>query len=180
MKWVTRDYVHLDRVASPWLIKRFIDRDAVFTFVPWGQEHLRPADAIPFAIPGAELGPHDAQGTTFLKLLTKYRLDDPALHSIAKIVAAGVEYVLHDYRPGPEDSHGQMAVGLLAISEGQMLLNDKDDRIIESSLVIYDALHIHFTAHHLVEARGESLPAHEGKGPTRPTDFLRKILKSKR
>src|ERR1700691_2338669 len=64
MKWVTRDFVHLDRVASPWLIKRFIDRDAVFVFVPWGAEERRPADAIPFALPGAEIGPHDQEGTT--------------------------------------------------------------------------------------------------------------------
>jgi hypothetical protein len=83
MKWVTRDFVHLDRVASPWLIKRFIDRDAVFVFVPWGKEDRRPADAIPFALPGAEIGPHDHEGTTFAKLLKKYRLDDPALHSSA-------------------------------------------------------------------------------------------------
>ena len=180
MKWVTRDYVHLDRVASPWLIKRFIDRDAVFVFVPWGEEHLRPADATPFAIPGAELGPHDAQGTTFQKLLAKYRLEDPALKDIAKVVAAGVDYVLHNYRPGPEDSHGQMAVGLLAISEGQMLLNEADERIIDSSLVVYDALYAQFTAHHLAAASGQPMPAHAGKGPTYPTQFLRKLLKSKR
>ena len=61
MKWVTRDYVHLDRVACPWLIKRFIDKEAEFVFVPWGEESKRPADAIPFALPGAELGPHDEQ-----------------------------------------------------------------------------------------------------------------------
>ena len=42
MKWVTRDFVHLDRVASPWLIKRFVDRDAIFVFVPWGKEDSRP------------------------------------------------------------------------------------------------------------------------------------------
>jgi hypothetical protein len=80
MKWVTRDFVHLDRVASPWLIKRFIDRDAVFVFVPWAGEDAAPAVAVPFALPGAEIGPHDAEGSTFAKLLAKYQLDDPALH----------------------------------------------------------------------------------------------------
>lgn len=57
MKWVTRDYVHLDRVASPWLITRFVDPQAEFVFVPWGAEDQRAADAIPLALPGAELGP---------------------------------------------------------------------------------------------------------------------------
>ena len=52
MKWVTRSYVHLDRVASPWLIKRFIDKDAIFVFAPYGEEHFRPKDATAFAIPG--------------------------------------------------------------------------------------------------------------------------------
>jgi hypothetical protein len=177
MKWVTRDFVHLDRVASPWLIRRFIDRDAVFVFVPWGQEERRPADAIPFALPGAEIGPHDAAGTTFDKLLAKYRLDDPALRSIARVIAAGVDYVLHGYRPAPDETHGQMAVGLLAISEGTMLINEDDAMIIERSLPIYDALHAYFTAHHLAEAKGTPLPAHAGRGPTNETLYLRGLLK---
>ena len=63
MKWVTRDFVHLDRVASPWLIKRFVDRDAEFVFVPWLEEDARPPDAVPLALPGGELSAHDAAGT---------------------------------------------------------------------------------------------------------------------
>jgi hypothetical protein len=180
MKWVTRDFVHLDRVASPWLIKRFIDREAVFVFVPWGKEDRRPADAIPFALPGAEIGPHDHEGTTFAKLLKKYRLDDAALHSIARIIAAGVDYVLHEYRPALNDAHGQMAVGLLAISEGTMLLNEDDATIIERSLPIYDALHAYFTAHCLAEAKGTPLPEHAGRGPTNQTLYLRGLLKTTR
>jgi hypothetical protein len=178
MKWVTRDFVHLDRVASPWLIKRFIDRDAVFVFVPWGEEARRPADAIPFALPGAEIGPHDHQGTTFEKLLAKYRLDDPALRSIARVIAAGVDYVLHDYRPAADETHGQMAVGLLAISEGTMLVNEDDTTIIDRSLPIYDALYAYFTAHRLAEAKGLPLPEHGGKGPTNATLYLRGLLKT--
>lgn len=180
MKWVTRDFVHLDRVASPWLIKRFIDREAVFVFVPWGEEDRRPADAIPFALPGAELGPHDKDGTTFQKLLAKYRLDDPALHSIAAIIAAGVDYVLHGYRPAPDETHGQMAVGLLGISEGMMLLNEDDAQIIERSLPFYDALYAYFTAHRLAAEKGTPMPDYAGKGPTFPTLYLRGLLKAAR
>jgi hypothetical protein len=178
MKWVTRDFVHLDRVASPWLIKRFIDREAVFVFVPWGKEDSRPADAIPFALPGGELGPHDQDGTTFAKLLKKYRLDDPALQSIAKVIAAGVDYVLHDYRPAREDRLGQMAVGLLALSEGTMLIEEDDATIIERSLPFYDALHAYFTAHYLAQEKGLPLPDHAGRGPTNPTLYLRRLLKA--
>jgi hypothetical protein len=177
MKWVTRDFVHLDRVASPWLIRRFIDRDAVFVFVPWGAEESRPPDAIPFALPGAEIGPHDRDGTTFDKLLKKHRVDDPALHSIARVIAAGVHYVLDGYRPGPEDSEGQIAVGQLAVSEGQMLVQSDDALIIERSLPIYDALYAYFKAHHLAKAKGVPLPEHAGKGPTNPTLYLRGLLK---
>ncbi|MSQ20750.1 MAG: chromate resistance protein [Betaproteobacteria bacterium] len=177
MKWVTKDFVHLDRVACPWLIKRFVDPDASFVFVPWGEEHLRPSDAIPFAITGAELGPHDADGTTFDKILRKYRLDDPALAAIADIVRAGVDFVLRQQRPAANDEHGPMAYGLLAISEGMMLLKQPDTAIIESSLVVYDALYANFKAHHLLGLRGLQLPPMEGKGPSLPTMFLRKLLK---
>jgi hypothetical protein len=69
MKWVTRDYVHLDRMACIWLIKRFVDRQATFSFVPWGQENSRASEDIAFSIPQTELSPHDEGGTTFQKIL---------------------------------------------------------------------------------------------------------------
>lgn len=176
MKWVTRDFVHLDRVACPWLIKRFVDPAAEFAFVPWGDEQRRPADATPFAIPGAELGPHDAHGTTFDKIVARYRLDDPAVHAIARIVRAGVAFVLHHERPAADDEHGQMAFGLLAISEGMMLRHRTDQAIIDASLPVYDALYANFRAHHLVQARGLTVPKPDARGPTAPAMFLRKVL----
>jgi hypothetical protein len=173
MKWVTRDFVHLDRVASPWLIVRFIDREAEFVFVPWGEEHRRPPDAIPFALPGAELGPHDADGSTFRKLLRRYELADPALEAMAHVVEAGIDYVLHGLQP---DLLGQPAIGLLAISEGTMLAEDDDAVIIARSLPMYDALYAYYTAHHRAAARGKPLPAHGNQGPTLPTRYLRALL----
>lgn len=178
MKWVTRDFVHLDRVASPWLIKRYIDPDAVFVFVPWGQEATRPADAIPFALPGAEIGPHDKDGTSFAKLLVKHNLTEPSLISIEKVIAAGVEYALHGYRPGPDETYGQIAAGLLAISEGMMLIEEDDAAIIERSLPFYDALQRYFRAHHLVTAGKLTVPERGGKGPTNETIFLRDLLRA--
>ena len=104
MKWVTTANVHFDRVASPWLIRRFIDPQAEFLFVSRGQENNRPADAIPIAIPGtAKLGPHDKDGTTFQKLLREYKLQDPALERMAKVVDEGVKFVLEGFRPEKGD-----------------------------------------------------------------------------
>ena len=179
MKWVTRDFVHLDRVASPWLIRRFIDREATFVFVPWGREDLCPSDAIPFALPGAEIGPHDNEGTTFEKILVKYRLDEPALHSIGRVVAAGVAYVKHKERPPEDETIAQMAVGLLTISEGMMLLNEDDAKIIENSLPFYDALYTYFTAHQLAKTKGAALPDSAGRGPTNQTQYLRLLLRER-
>ena len=175
MKWVTRDFVHLDRVATPWLIRRFVDPQAEFAFVPWGAEDRAPADAIPFALPGAELGPHDADGSTFLKLMRRYDLGgDPALEAMARVVQAGIDYVLHDVVP--ETPETQAALGLLAISEGTMLIEHDDAAIIERSVPTYDALYAYYTAHALARAAGTPLPAHEGQGPTRPTRYLRELL----
>ena len=178
MKWVTRDFVHLDRVACPWLIKRFIDREAEFVFVPWGEESKRPADAKPFAIPGEPLGPHDAEGTTFSKLVKHYKIDDPSIAEIAKVIHAGVEYVLHGYRPDKDDRYGQIAVGLLAISEGVLLKNEDDNAIITASLPVYDALYANFRAHQVMKDRGLKLPDSAGRGPTLTTQFLRGMLKA--
>jgi hypothetical protein len=173
MKWVTRDFVHLDRVASPWLILRFIDAAAQFVFVPWGAEDAAPADAIPFALPGAEIGPHDADGSTFAKLLAKHALDDPALNALARVIEAGIAYVLDDVAPTAEN---RIALGLLAISEGTMLLEDDDAAIIARSLPVYDALYAYLTAHELARAAGRPMPAYEGLGPTLPTRYLRLLL----
>jgi hypothetical protein len=178
MKWVTRDYVHFDRVAVPWLIKRFVDPDAEFLFVRWGCEDERPADAIAFAIPGVELGPHDAQGTTFQKVMAKYAIDDPAIETMAKVVEAGVNYVLHKYRPGPEDRPGQIAVGLITLSEGMMLTDGGDAENLAASFPFWDALYRAFRAEWLVERDHLAIPPPAGKGPRPKVEFLRGLLQA--
>jgi hypothetical protein len=177
MKWVTKNYVHLDRVACPWVIKRFVDRQAEFTFVAWDKQRDLPPGAIPFAITGAELGPHDEAGPTFQKILDKYHLQDAALRRIGKVIAAGVNYVLHGYVPSADDVDGQIAVGLLAVSEGMMLTHLTDNAILEASYPVYDALYANFRAHALMEAKGLKAPASTGRGPGDKTDFLRALLK---
>jgi hypothetical protein len=147
MKWVTTANVHFDRVASPWLIRRFIDPKAEFLFVARGQEDKRPADAIPIAIPGtAKLGPHDKDGPTFLKLLREYKLDDPALERMAKVVDKGVRFVIEGYRPPAGDRDGEIAIGYLAFSDGMILHNTNDLERLDASFVAYDALYALFRA----------------------------------
>jgi len=146
MKWITTANVHFDRVASPWLIKRFIDPDAEFLFEAKGQEDKRPKDAIPIAIPGAKLGPHDEHGPTFLKILREYKLQDPALELMAQVVDKGVNYVLHGFRPTIDDRYGQIAVGYIALSDGMILFKKSDQERLDASFGAYDALYALFKA----------------------------------
>lgn len=145
MKWVTRDFVHLDRVAAPWLIRRFIDPEAQFVFVPTlGGPHPLPDDAIPFGLPGVEISAHDANGSTFRKLLVRHGLqDDGALGLMATLIEDGIAWFLHEklgqgaVRPDamPE------APGLVALSEGMMLATAGDAENIAASLTLYDAVY---------------------------------------
>ena len=89
MNWVTRSHVHVDRVACPWLISRFIDQEAKFSFVPKSQidQAVKETGAIPFDAPDVELG-HKGGKCSFESIIDKYGLTDPALLRLAKIVHA--------------------------------------------------------------------------------------------
>src|SRR5512135_1274162 len=89
MKWITRSHVHVDRVACPWLITRFVDNEAEFLFAPKNQiaQVARDTGAIPFDAPGVELGHQDGR-CSFESILLKYDLNDPGLLRLAKIVHA--------------------------------------------------------------------------------------------
>ncbi len=114
MLWITRSHVHVDRVACPWLIKRFVDSEARFLFVPKGR--VLPAaeeiGATPFDVEGVELGHHEGK-CSFEAIIAKYDLTDPALVRMAKIVhAADVA----------ADLHGDpIAPGLEAIAGGELI-----------------------------------------------------------
>jgi len=162
MKWVTRDHVHMDRVASPWLIRRFVDPEAQFVFVPFGTAALPPTDAIPFALPGAELGPHDASGSTFRKILRKYAIKDRALERLADIIESGIVHVFSQIDHGRTDVAALKfpeGIGLDALSQGMMYIADSDIDDIEKSMTLYDALYA-FCRAKLLEAEKPELLKH--------------------
>ena len=133
LKWVTREYVHVDRTACPWLIKKFIDRKAEFIFVPTEkiEEVEKTQGAIPFDAPGVKLG-HREGKCSFETIIEKYGLKDPALHELAKIVHAADT---KDVQASPEGT------GLSAIMVG-IRINSKDDfEAIEKAQYVYDALY---------------------------------------
>jgi hypothetical protein len=176
MKWVTRDYVHLDRVASPWLIKRFVDPDAEFVFVPWVHEGPLPDGATPFALAGHALGPHDAAGSTFKKIVVSYEIGDPAVARLAKVIQAGIDHFLHGFNPAPDDTNGQIGVALLTIADGMALVHQNDGAILEASFVLYDALYAQFRVEALIEAQGLEMPQPNAKlGPAPHFEFLRGV-----
>lgn len=133
MQWITRARPKIDRIACPWLIRRFIDHDAEFHFVPADQALARANElgATPFDVNGVELS-HDGPLCTFDVLLRKHGLDDPALAELAVIVR-GADTDRLDIAP--------QAAGLLAISLGLSHNHADDHEQLEQGMVIYDALY---------------------------------------
>ena len=133
MKWVTRSHVHVDRVACPWLIKRFIDSEAEFLFVPKSQviAVAEKEGAIPFDSPGAELD-HDGDLCTFDVMIREYELTDEPLLRLAKIVNAA------DTRRLENDP---LAAGFEAIAVGYGLRFPDDQENLSKQFEVYDALY---------------------------------------
>ena len=136
MKWITREHVKVDRVACPWLIKKFIDPDAEFHFVAADQVMLEAQRlrATPFDVPGVELG-HHGKECSFEAILKTHRLaEDAALRLLAKIVnGADTDNSLW---------HQPESAGLKAIAEGFRHLNFRDDHEINAAeWIVYDALY---------------------------------------
>jgi hypothetical protein len=136
MKWITREHVKVDRVACPWLIRKFVDPDAEFLFVPAERvTELSVRDgATPYDVPGVELG-HHGKECSFDAIVKKYGLaKDPALVLLAKIVnGADTDNTLW---------HQPEAAGLKAIAEGFRHLGYKDDHELNAAeWIVYDALY---------------------------------------
>jgi hypothetical protein len=136
MKWITRERVKVDRVACPWLIKKFVDPEAEFLFVPANQVSSEAArlGAVPFDVKGVELG-HHGQECSFEAILKKYNLSgDAALVLLGKIVnGADTDNTLWQQPEGP---------GLEAIAEGFRHLDFKDDHAVNAAeWIVYDALY---------------------------------------
>jgi len=133
MKWITRQRPKIDRIACPWLISRFIDREAEFLYVPC-QEVLRIAKAtgaIPYDIDGVELG-HAGERCSFDAFIEKYELHAPGLAKLAAIVR-GADTSRLDLTP--------QSAGLHAISLGLSRVFPDDHEMLSHGLVMYEALY---------------------------------------
>jgi hypothetical protein len=133
MKWVTREFVHVDRTAIPWLIKNFVDKEAEFIFVPMEKisEVVNNEGAIPYDAPGAELG-HHGERCSFDAIVEKYKILDPAVLELAKIVRAA--------DTGKPEAAPE-AAGLDAIMTGISIAARDDNEAINNAALVYDALY---------------------------------------
>ncbi len=133
MKWITRERPKIDRIACPWLIARYIDREPEFLYVPAGDVRRIAAEkgAIPYDIPDVELS-HVGELCSFDAFLAKYRLDSPALARLALIVR-GADTSRLDLSP--------QSAGLYAISLGLSRVFTDDHEMLRHGLVMYDALY---------------------------------------
>lgn len=141
MKWITREHVKVDRVACPWLIRKFVDKDAEFLFVPADQvmEVAQREGATPYDVQGVELG-HHGRECSFEAIVKHYGLNgDPALVLLGKIVnGADTDNTLWRQPEGP---------GLQAIAEGFRHLGYSDDHeVLAHEFIVYDALYAYCQA----------------------------------
>ncbi len=133
MKWITRQRPKIDRIACPWLIKNFIDPNAEFIYVHPDKvkEQAKKIKAIPFDVPGVEFSHYDDK-CTFDYFLKKYKLTDPALQTLAKIVR-GADTDRHDI--------ASQSSGLWAISAGLSFNIQDDHELLNKGMMLYDALY---------------------------------------
>ncbi|HOX49788.1 MAG TPA: chromate resistance protein [Spirochaetales bacterium] len=133
MKWITRSHVHVDRVACPWLIRRFVDNEAEFLFVPASSlaEAAEREGAIPFDAPGVELGHRDGK-CSFETIVEVYGLKDPALLLLARIVGCADTGRLAEH---------PVAAGLEALAVGYSLRFPDDEENLARQFEVYDSLY---------------------------------------
>ena len=140
MKWVTREKARVDRIACPWLIDRFIDREPVFLFVPAG-EVMKVAEreqAIAYDVPDVELG-HHGDECSFDAFLDKYKLDDPDLRALALIVR-GADTAQRQLTPE--------SAGLYALATGFQATSKDDVENMARQFPAYDALYAFCRSQH--------------------------------
>jgi AraC-like DNA-binding protein len=133
MKWITRERPKIDRIACPWLIKRFIDKEAEIFYEPFDQvaKKAKELDAVPFDVPDVEFT-HYGEYCTFDYFIQKYKLTDPALQTLAVIV-----------RGADTDRHelAFQSSGLWAISAGLAYNFTDDQELLQKGMLLYDALY---------------------------------------
>ncbi|HEY1215388.1 MAG TPA: chromate resistance protein ChrB domain-containing protein [Bryobacteraceae bacterium] len=131
MKWITRENVRVDRVACPWLIKRFLDPDAQFEFFPKDTDWSSVTNGSLFDVPGCELG-HHGEDVSFDSILNKHSWKDPPLRLLAEIVRAA------DSHPTNPHAAGE---GLRWIAHGFSKLGLTDHELLDREFILYDALY---------------------------------------
>jgi hypothetical protein len=131
MKWITREKVKVDRVACPWLVRKFIDPEAEFVFLPIETDWASLRGGIVYDVPGCELG-HHGEDVSFNSILKNYNLTDPALVLLGEIVRAA------DSQPSNPHPAGE---GLRWIAGGFSALGPSDDEILAREFIVYDALY---------------------------------------
>jgi len=138
MKWVTREKARVDRIACPWLISRFIDKEPTFLFVPSNQvrQVAEREGAIPYDILDVELG-HHGPSCSFDAFIDKYKLTDPALHALAEIVR-GADTDARQLTPE--------SAGLYAVATGFQAIAKNDHDNMAKQFPAYDALHAYCQA----------------------------------
>lgn len=132
MKWVTREKVHVDRVACPWLIKRFVDKDAEFVFVPKGTEAGAIQDAIAFDMKGAELD-HKGEECSFDAIIRKYGLEDEPVLAKLRVLVRLADTGRMEESP--------LAFALEALARGYSRITANDYETLEKEFYLYDALY---------------------------------------
>lgn len=133
MKWITRERPKIDRIACPWLILRFIDKEAEIIYVPHDQVKAKAEElgAVPFDVPEVEFT-HYKDLCTFDYFIEKYKITDPAVHTLAVIVR-GADTDRHDLAP--------QVAGLWAISAGLSHNTPNDQELLQKGMMLYDALY---------------------------------------
>ena len=134
MEWVTREKPHVDRCASVWLIKRFIDVEAVFRFV--SREAEIPKGAIGFTLPKADINPVEGTQTTFDALLEKYQVRDGVVLKIKDFIR---DFEFNEERP--ERIRFKETLGLCYVLKGLEKTSNTDDEVVSKALLVMDALY---------------------------------------
>jgi hypothetical protein len=133
--WATRHEPHLDRCASAWLIKRFIDPDATFAFVR--RDEVPPSGSIPFVLPGAEVNPVEGVSTAYDALVAKHHVTDPTVLRVGAII--------HDYEVDAAEDVAKTRLrettGVFKVVRGLARTSKSDGEIVEMALAVFDSLY---------------------------------------
>ena len=144
MRWATRELIHFDRIASAWLILRFIDPAAIFSYLKEGESAAE--DVLSFGVPGVQLAMHDGESTTFERIIKAYSISGDAIKALSGIISDGVQHVMLDALRSDASNRSPLAAGALAFTEGVFVTSTSDQECLQRCLPLYDALYARLLA----------------------------------